>query len=412
LTPFRPLTVGYDWELWLLEPTGEPLEEAVLLDVAARMRRARPECPTDLDFRSLELRSGVCGHIDELRERTEALLALVHAETRRRKKLFLASAGHPLHINVLGAHVHVGSIYDLEAAVRLRAALSRWMPALIALSAASPVSDGRVGGFKSYRVALRAHGCANPIVCADPSMAALDWGEDACVKVWSHPTMELRLYDAPIHPGLYLEMVALGAGLVAGVHRRLQGRSASARRSRRGWEEYLLNRIGAARHGLQATLLRDDEEVPAVRLVEEALETAEEGMTELGLPPGDLVWIPRLLEGRVTQADFLLEVYERNPDPWAYMSDLAVATAAPRAFERWLEAGPSRPLQPATTFGAEVLGGMDGFARIRDVNRWPQLPPVWLEREIRALEREGRVERIEDPDRGLCFRRVDRDEGS
>jgi gamma-glutamyl:cysteine ligase YbdK (ATP-grasp superfamily) len=407
VTAFQPLTVGYDWELWLLEPTGEPVKEDVLLDIAAGMRRALPECPTDLDFRSIEIRSGACRHVDELRDRTEALLDLVVREARKRKMLFMASAGHPDFFNVLGAHVHVGSIYDLDVAVFLRAALSRWMPALIALSAASPVVDGWAGGFKSYRVALRAHGCADPIACGDPALADVGWGEDACVKVWSQPTLELRLFDAPIHPGLYHEMVVLGAGLVAGVFGRLRGEESPGSLTRRHWEEYRLNRIGAARHGLQATFRREGEEVSAVRVVTEAIERAEDGMKALGLGPGDLVWIPRLLEGRVTQADFLLELHDHNPDPWAFVTDLATATADGRAFERWLDAGPSRPQLPATSFGEEVLDGVDGFARVRDVNRWPRLPAVWLEREVRALEKKGLVERVEDPDRGLCFRRVE-----
>ena len=46
--------------------------------------------------------------------------------------------------------------------LRLWDALMPHLPALIALSAASPVAEERHGWFKSYRVALRAHGCNLP----------------------------------------------------------------------------------------------------------------------------------------------------------------------------------------------------------------------------------------------------------
>jgi hypothetical protein len=318
----------------------------------------------------------------------------------------VASAGHPFYLNVLGAHVHVGSLYDLAVATKLRTALARHAPALIALSTACPVMEERVGEFKSWRVAERAHGCANPLPVTDPTTTRVDWGEDACIKVWAHATMELRLFDAPIHPCLYLEMAILGAGLVAGVHRRL-GR-ATPRLTRADGEAYLLDRLTAARDGLQATFIRDDDEVPATDAVEEALEIADEGMAELGLPAADLVWIPKLLEGRVTQADYLLELYERCGDPWAYLSHLAAISEEPGAFERWLEAGPTREARPPRTIRDTLLACVDGHARVRDANRWLQLPATAFEREMRALERDGELVRIEDPERGLRFGRPER----
>ncbi len=410
MTSFEPLTLGYDWELFLLESTGEPVLEDTIGEVASRLRRAHPECPCGLDFRGLELRSGPCRSYDELRERTEALLALTAREAARRKYHFLTSCGHPVFFNVHGAHLHVGEIYSASFGAKLRTALMPYLPALIALSVASPVTDGRVGEFKSYRVAQRAHGCNVPVSVGDPRTADLGWGEDACIKVWCHPTLELRFFDAPIHPPTYLETAVFAAGLVHGVARRLRGKRALTKVTVADREDYLLNRVMAAKHGLQATFRRGEGEVSARAAVAEALVIATEGMTSLGLPPDDLVWIPKLLTGRVTQADFMLEMAERTPDPWALLTDLARLAPDGLAFERWLGSEPTRVPRPLESFGDLLMSGVNGFSRMRDLNRWAQLPPVWLEREVRALEVAGRIETIEDPERGVRYRRLPAEE--
>ena len=406
MTSFEPLTLGYDWELFLLEATGEPVLESRIDEVASRLRRARPDCPCGLDFRGLELRSGPSRSFEELRDKTETLLALTAKEATRRKYHFVLSAGNPTFFNVHGAHLHVGEIYSATFGVKLRTALMPYLPALIALSAASPVSDGQVGEFKSYRVAHRAHGCNVPNPVGDPRTAELGWGEDACIKVWCHPTLELRFFDAPIHPATYLETAVLAAGLVAGMAKRLRRKRSAPKLAIADQEAYLLNRALAAKHGLQATFRRGDDEISAVTVVEEVLEIAADGMAAFGLPADDLVWIPKLLAARVTQADFLLEMAERTPDPWALLTDLTRLAPDGEPFERWLEAGPTREARPLESFGDLLLRGVDGFSRIRDLNRWANLPPFWLEREIEALEDAGRIETIEDPERGVRFRRL------
>jgi len=402
---FAPLTIGFDWEIWLLGLDGMPVGDDVSTALAARISRRVPDCPTGLDWRQLEIRSGPCGNFEELRERIDVLVAEVRSVAAARKLLVYLAASHPLHPNYCGGHVHAGTFGDIELAGRIQVEAIRHVPALIALASNSPFTNGRSGEYASYRIAECALRCCAPLQAGDPELTGVFEGlGDVCLKNARSTTLEVRVPDAPSHPGLYAEIATVCGALIAGLADRL-GRRRPRRLRPAEWHAYHTDRLAATRHGLRATFDRGGEPISAVDAVREVLEIASERMTAFGLAPDRLEWIPKLLRKRVSQADFVLALRDAAADPWSLITDVVAATEESSGFERWLEATPTRraarPIDPTD----DLLRGLGPYGRVLDLNRWANLTGVDLQRRIDALVAEGVLE----PDHagpGLRFRRV------
>ncbi|MFI5693996.1 glutamate--cysteine ligase [Kribbella sp. NPDC051586] len=168
----RQPAIGVEEELLLVSATGDPLprSKTVLdeldddLDVALELTRAQ-----------VEINSPVCTTADELHARlTEMRAALAAAAAEEGGRLLAIAVpphGHPAQLvtrkpryqemaerygqlareqGVCGCHVHV-DVPDKESAVRVSNHLRPWLPALLALTANSPVYLDQDTGFASWR---------------------------------------------------------------------------------------------------------------------------------------------------------------------------------------------------------------------------------------------------------------------
>lgn len=225
---------GVEEELLLVSASGEPLprSRAVVadlkeLDVALELTRAM-----------VEINTPVCTTADELREhllRMRSQLASAAADegarllaiavppqgraaqsiTKKPRYQELARKWGLLarEQGVCGCHVHVG-VPDKEAAARASNHVRPWLPALLALSANSPVYLGQDTGFASWRWLMTTRWpCAGPppyLESADhyDALVAMHLAAgtliDEQMVYWdvrpsSHlPTVEVRVSDVPL----------------------------------------------------------------------------------------------------------------------------------------------------------------------------------------------------------------------
>ncbi|GAB2647962.1 carboxylate-amine ligase [Kribbella swartbergensis] len=162
---------GVEEELLLVSATGDPLprSKAVLedlddLDVALELTRAQVEINSPVCRTATELH----GHLTEMRRKLAAaaeeeggrLLAVavppygkaIQSITRKQRYQEMAARYGQLAREqaVCGCHVHV-DVPDKETATRVSNHLRPWLPALLALTANSPIYLGEDTGFASWR---------------------------------------------------------------------------------------------------------------------------------------------------------------------------------------------------------------------------------------------------------------------
>ncbi len=436
---FKRLTVGFDWELWVVDRGGLPVGKRELAAIATELNRREPALPIGLDLDQVELRSGIAATYAEIAGRAARARAALDRVAAARRRAAYPFAGHPLVRNFSGGHVHVGTVDGLELglAAETKNALAPYVPALVALGASSPFTELRAGAFKSYRAAFRAYGCALPVLVAAPGATYVRGLEDVALKVDQRPTIEVRIADSPCSARLLAELAALAAGLVAGVAAAVE-RGDLARPDERGVEEGLANRYNASRHGLQATFRlgrgprieassgaasrggrarggngrppgTEVREVGADELVAEALELARPGLRALGTDVEALGLVRRMVERRATQADFQRWAAAGEPDPYALPRRLLEAAGrGGEGFERWLER--EAPVLPRLAFEPLEEAVLARAGRSRPVP-WTKvnfdlgLPPALLARIAGKLAADGQVEIVEDPERGMALRR-------
>ena len=129
----------------------------------------------------VELTTGIHQNVSTLRQELYAQRALLAHLVREDNVLLLSAGLHPISVwqdqlvtvneryyaieddqreiarssVYFGLHVHIG-IQDQETIIALMNQVRTWLPHLLALSANSPFSEGRLTGFKAYRPILRA----------------------------------------------------------------------------------------------------------------------------------------------------------------------------------------------------------------------------------------------------------------
>ena len=134
-----------------------------------------------------------------------------------------------------GMHIHAG-FGDRDTRVRVMSALRRYLPVLHALSGSSPFNEGRLTGFKSYRLNLVGSLPRSGLPSAMSSWAEYDglvsfyrrlhFIRDASELWWdirpsrSFPTVELRICDVCPRVEDAMCIVALYASLVRHLHRK------------------------------------------------------------------------------------------------------------------------------------------------------------------------------------------------
>ncbi|MDH6521385.1 carboxylate-amine ligase [Streptomyces sp. SAI-135] len=182
---------------------------------------------------------------------------------------------------ICGAQVHV-DIPDRDTAVAVMCAVSPWLPALLALSASSPLWQGADTGYASWRTLLwQRWPTAGPVGCfgdaadydaavgdlvragviSDPGMIYYDVRPSAHLK-----TLELRVCDACPR----VETVVLVAGLFRALVTEALERRAAGKALCDGRHDWLRGASWrAARSGLEGVLVdpRTHREAPAADVV-------------------------------------------------------------------------------------------------------------------------------------------------
>jgi glutamate---cysteine ligase / carboxylate-amine ligase len=224
-----PYTVGVEEELQLVDPTSLALVPAIDAVLAARHTAELPEdsIASELSASCVEVRSPVYSTVAELaaelpvlrrrlRDLVEgcgARLAAAGAHPfskataqqitgKERYRMVDKEMGWPARMQAIyGLHVHV-AVPDEERAIRAVAALSRYVPLFVALSANSPfweAEDSRLASVRTKVFGLM------PRSALPPAFRAWEDFEgyvDAMVNAGSIPDYSLCWWDARPHPRL------------------------------------------------------------------------------------------------------------------------------------------------------------------------------------------------------------------
>ncbi|MBI3182330.1 MAG: glutamate--cysteine ligase [Myxococcales bacterium] len=177
-TPSPAMTIGAEIELQLLDRDSLDLSPAAP-KILERLGGERPNIKPEIFQAMLEINSGICRNVAQIRSDLESALAAVRAVCEP-LKIELASAGsHPFarhrerllfpadrgqyvidrnrwvgrRLQIFGLHVHVG-MRDGEHAFAMINAMLPYLAHLLALSASSPFWQGSDTGLASSRITI------------------------------------------------------------------------------------------------------------------------------------------------------------------------------------------------------------------------------------------------------------------
>lgn len=411
---FEPRTFSTDWEIMVLDKLERTVSEEKLMAFAAILRR-ETGLPITVDWKTLECAMGINTDFAQLRERIEIV-------TTRAARLLAAwdlqlypAGAHPVEQFFNANHVHVGTLRDESAAIALESALLPYTPAFAALAVNSPLSHGRRGAWKSYRVAHNAHGCTVPTQVRDAHFAQRIWGFDGGAKMAGGPTFEVRIPDAASSFRLLGELATFIAAFVhhLGVTPSPalplgKGKGEGGLTSRL-YREAMVNRWSAAKYGLQASFHWQGREIPAVELLSQMLDECAPALQTLGARRSDFALMEAMLQKRSTQADWVREVAERYPDPWVFASAHAKLARHGDVFDHWLQSAPALEVLPAPDEEAVLQAHLDAigegthFYRSRDALNFP---PPQADAVVEQLVEQGRLRRDSSPKRGMTLSRI------
>lgn len=400
---FEPLSVGYDWELWLNKEGGQLATMDNMRSVAVAARREVPKSPIGLDWNMVELRSGPQTTFKGMLDTAEKSLQAASRAARVKKMELMAGGSHPFALGVAGEHVHVGTVYEPEAAIKLQNAFFPYTPAFCALMANSPFACGRLTEFKSWRMVTNAFWMCRPPSVAQPEMYQLAWGYDATARQLDRPTIEVRVCDSAFGPRLAAE----AATLVAAAMYSMAEKGDLEPPDETKYAEYAANRVNAALSGLQATFLSEGEEVWVVDLLREIIELAKPGLKVLRASAGDLSTIKAMLDKGQTQADMQRAWAELGTDPWVFAKKAAHLTGREELFCDYLSQ--AKPLRAKRREEARetVMRVVRKDTSFFVVSSRTYLPSVAADRLAGSLEREGILRRRREMEKGVSYTRVD-----
>lgn len=283
-----PFTLGIELELQVINPPGYDLcQDSSALIASASAGLAHGEVKHDITNSMLEIATGVC---DDIHQAATQLAAIQRAVLRASSEKHVKICGggtHPFQrwqsqevgdnvryqhtletygylarqATVFGQHVHIGCTSGDDAMYLLHG-LSRYVPHLIALSAASPYVQGSDSQFASARLNIfSAFPDNGPMPWADNWQAftrlyrqlsytsMVDSIKDLHWDIRPSPhfgTVEVRVMDTPLTIGHAVNM----AGLIQALAHWLL----SERPFKHSAQDYLLykfNRFQACRYGLR-----------------------------------------------------------------------------------------------------------------------------------------------------------------
>jgi len=345
----RPaFTLGVEEEFQIIDPETRELRSHVqqLLEEGKRVlkERVKPEMHQSV----IELGTGICKDIGEVRRDVGEMRAEVIALAERTGMRVAAAGTHPFsnwadqkifpdprydkvveemqllaRANLIfGLHVHVG-ISDRALAIQIMNEALYFLPHLLALSTNSPFWLGRNSGLKSFRTKVfdRFPRTSIPEYFDSPAefddfvrilvqTNSIDNGKKIWWDVRPHPffeTIEFRVCDIPMRLDETVAIAALVQAICAKLYKlRIQNL---------GWRRYrraliLENKWRASRYGIDGKLIDfgKEIEVPFRDLMVELLEFVDDVVDELGSRK-EVEAINWILQNG-TGADRQLRVYE------------------------------------------------------------------------------------------------------
>lgn len=305
-------TLGVEWELMLVDRATGALVSAASEVLAGLGEGEHPTLKHELLECTVEVITGICETVADAEKDLAASIALLREKLEPRGIALLCAGTHPLshyrdqrvspdpryaalleqiqwlgrRLQIFGVHVHVG-VRHKDKVMPIVNAVAGHLPQLLALSSSSPYRHGQDTGLASTRTKL-----FESLPTAGLPYLLHDWEafeaymgtliatdairtiKDVWWDIRPHPdfgTVELRISDGL--PTMYEvgAIAALGQCLVDGYDRQLdQGYTLPVPR------DWVLkeNKWRAARYGLDAVLIREDESQIPVR--EALLELAHE----------------------------------------------------------------------------------------------------------------------------------------
>jgi gamma-glutamyl:cysteine ligase YbdK (ATP-grasp superfamily) len=402
---FDPRTFSTDWEVMVVDKLLRSVPTEKLMGFAGALQ-SELDLPIKIDWNTIEFALGINHSLEQIEGR-------IRRATDRAAQMvgefdcdLFPAGSHPLEEMFNASHVHVGTIHDESAAIRLENQMLRWVPAFAALAANSPATRGQVGPYKSWRVREQAHGCTRPGSIRDPGLSQYVWGSDVGPKFESAPTVEVRITDGASSRRLLAELAVFVAAFL---HHRATRMERDAPPTPEEYRDSLTNRWAAARWGMQATFRWNGAARPVADLLGEMLDGCAEALLALGARRSDLALVNAMIERRVCQADFVLDLARRYPDPYLLAAAHAKLARHWTVFDEYAVA--ARPLDPAPlpdeeTILAEhlaVIGEGSHVTRSREAMYYP--PPV-ADALLEEMIERGLVRREVTENRGIVLSRI------
>jgi gamma-glutamyl:cysteine ligase YbdK (ATP-grasp superfamily) len=384
---FDPLSMGYDWEVWVSKETGERLDMAEIVRVADEAHSELPTVEIGVDDEAIENRSGPQTTFRDLLEVTERSMKVIRRAAARDKYLVWGTGTHPLYRGICGLHVHVGSIYDFRDGLRLRARFLPYVPVIGAILANSPIHAERISQAKSERLLTSALGLTRPPAIPVADLWQFDWGGDTNVRLPRKPTIEIRAGDSTFSERLAAEATTLAAATMYALD--TDGGAEEPTPSVAEYVDYIVNRWNAAMYGLQATFAWNGKLRPVSDVVEEVIEFAKPGLKQLEATKTDLAMIRKMAKKRQTQADLSRWLWDLNPDPYRYSMHLANIVGTYDIVDEYLKTAPT--LEPVPRVEPEQilkrsLCRESGMGPLWYFNRFPI---GYMVEALAKLERDG-----------------------
>lgn len=401
---FDPRSFSTDWEILVIDKLNRCVGMDKLMGFAGVLG-AELDLPIQIDWNSLEFALGINTSFAQLWQRIQCATDRAAQMLREYDLELYPSGSHPIDPMFNSSHIHVGTIHDESAGIHLENQIFRYVPVFAALAANSPVAPGQRGAYKSYRVRYQANGCTRPWSVRDPQLSQRTWGSDAAPKVYGAPTLEVRIPDCASSRRFKAEFTTFVAAFV---HE--QGTKVAERQpTPEEYQEFLINRWAAARHGLQATFRWGGGSRPVVEILDEMLDACGDALRVLGASRTDFTLIDSMRTKRFCQADFALDVAKRYPDPYGFASAYSKLIRHWEVFDDYLSTAPT--LEPAAAPDDDMvlaehlsyIGEGTHFYRSRDAMYFP---PSMADAMVERLVQQGAVERTVTPDRGMVLSRV------
>jgi gamma-glutamyl:cysteine ligase YbdK (ATP-grasp superfamily) len=402
---FNPRTLSTDWEVIVVDKLDRVVSHEKLMAFAGYLRNSF-DVPVNTDWNALEFALGINHSFDQLWTRVRQVTDRASQIVREFDLDLYPTGGHPLEYPFFGAHVHVGTIHDESAGIHLENQLLKYTPAFAALAVNSPVAPDKRGEFKSYRVREQAWGCSVPVTVRDPRLAQNSWGNDASAKLYGAPTLEVRIGDCASSRRFLAEYATFVAAFV----QHLGTRDLEQQLTPQDYQDCMTNRWSASRYGLQATFCWAGQPRPVVEVLSEMLDQCSAELAVLGVKRGDLGLVEQMLAKRLTQADYMLALAARYPDPYCLASVAAKLLRHWDVVDEYVAAAPALEpiplLDEAGILAAhlETIGEGTHFYRSREAMYYP--PPV-ADEIIERMVREGAIRRDVTEKRGILLSRTE-----